>query len=383
MPTTRCCSAFALIAVFVVALKGTTNGDRLQLFPTRPAWELRLNNPLTAPPALVGRRGYFPIEGDRLAAYDIEHGTLLWLVSARVRATPAVGDGLVFVIEPERLTALNAGTGSVAWRVPFAESLAAPLVWHNGWLIGTASEGHVLAFRARDGGLIWQRQLDGRIRGAAALAGDRLYVPLEDGRLVALRVATGEPLWFRRLGGVASDILALDDQIFVGSRDNYFYNIRASDGFVSWRFETGADIVGLPVVDDRRVYFVSLDNLLRCLDRRTGGQVWKSALPLRPGRGPVVAGDTLIVSGVSPLPQAYSIREGKTTGEILAGGELAAAPHVVPDTVLPMITLVARDAEAGTIVRALVRSVDPSSTPIAPLPDSFSPPRPDAAPTPQ
>ena len=75
-----------------------------RLFPVRSAWDLPLNNTLTAPPAMTGKLGYFPIEGDRLSAYDLEFGTLLWLVPTRAVWQPAVGDGLVFVVEPDALT---------------------------------------------------------------------------------------------------------------------------------------------------------------------------------------------------------------------------------------------------------------------------------------
>lgn len=371
-----------MVSLLFAGAHATKEEPPLRLFPTREAWTLPLNNPLTAAPALEGNRGYFPIEGDRLAAYDIVDGTLLWVVTARALARPTAGDGLVFIVEPDTLTALDESSGAVTWRVPYSEVLAAPLVWSNGWLVAAAAEGSVLAFRARDGGLVWQRQLDARITGAAALAADRVYVPLADGRIVAMHVTSGEPLWSRRLGSAPSDILALDEQIFVGSRDNYFYNIRARDGFVTWRFETGADVIGLPVVTEGRVFFVSMDNLLRCLSRRTGGQIWKVGLPLRPVRGPGLVGNLLIASGVSPNALAYSM-EGKPAGEVAAGGEIAAMPHLVPGTPLPQLALVARNLEAGTIVRAVVRSIDPTVTPITPLPNSLNAPTPPDAPAPK
>jgi outer membrane protein assembly factor BamB len=376
MTTTRCCSAFALIAASMFATVARATDDRpMQLAPTRTAWDLPLNSPLTAPPALAGRRGYFPLEGGRLAAYNIEHGVLLWLVSAHAVAPPAIGDGLVFIVEPDALKAVHEDTGSIAWRVPSNEPLSGPLVWNNGWLVGTTVEGAILALRALDGGLLWQRRLDARTQGAVTLAADRVYVPLVDGRIVALHVKTGEPIWERRLGGAPSEILVADDRIFVGSKDNHLYSIRARDGAVVWRFETGADVVGLPAVDDRSVFFVSLDNLLRGLDRRTGGQRWKRALPLRPVRGPIIVADTLIVSGVSPTAQLYLTTRLTPAGEIEAGGEMAAAPHVVPGAVLPTVVFTTRHLEAGTVVRAVKRAIDPTAGTVGPLPNSsLSPP---------
>jgi outer membrane protein assembly factor BamB len=398
MPTTRCCSAFALAIMSVIVGplvsrlvcastsivdSQPTQPTALRLFPVRAAWQLPLNRPLAAPPVFADGRGYFPIAGDQLAAYDIRYGTLLWLVGARPLNRPTVGEGLVFLNERGSLTAFHADTGSVAWRLPWDEPLSAPLVWGNGWLIGTTESGTILAFRAKDGGLIWRQNLSAGIRAPAALAADRVYLPMADGSVIALLVTTGERLWTRRLGGPPNEILALDEELFVGSNDNYLYNIRARDGFVTWRFATGADVVGLPSVDDHHVYFVSMDNVLRCLSRRTGGQQWKRALPLRPLRGPTVAGDMLIISGVSPTPQAYVMKDGRPAGEIAAGGELAAAPHVVTGGPLPMLTIVTRDLAAGTVVRAIVRSIDPTAGAVTPLPNAISPPMPAAPPTPR
>ena len=103
----------------------------------------------------------------------------------------------------------------------------------------------------------------------------------------------------------------------------------ANDGAVAWRWRTGADVIGVPVVDDARVYFVSLDNVLRALDRESGAQRWKRALPLRPTRGPVAAGATLLVSGLSPTLRAFNMKDGAPAGEVAGGGELAAPPLCV------------------------------------------------------
>jgi outer membrane protein assembly factor BamB len=51
-----------------------------------------------------------------------------------------------------------------------------------------------------------------------ALAADRVYIPTTDGRIVALRVENGEPVWERRLGGAVNDILALEHRLYAGRR---------------------------------------------------------------------------------------------------------------------------------------------------------------------
>ena len=129
------------------------------------------------------------------------------------------------------------------------------------------------------------------IHASATIADDRVYVPMTDGRIVALQIETGEPVWEHRLGGAPNEIQATSDFVYAGSTDNYFYALRARDGLIAWRWPTGGNVVGRPVVDNRLVYFVSFDNVLRALDKNTGNQRWKRPLAFRPTRGLVVMGE--------------------------------------------------------------------------------------------
>ena len=335
------------------------------------------------PPAFHGSRGYFPIDGDRLAAYDLDTGEELWRMPARTQSKPAAGEGLVFIAEPEALVALREGDGSQAWRLPLAERLAAPLVWDNGWLIAATDSGTLLALRGLDGHQVWRRDLGSPLSAPPALAADRVYAPAKDGRIIALRVDTGEPLWERRLGGTPSEMLALDDRLYVGSDDNFFYCLTARHGQIDWRWRTGGDVVGTAVVDERRVYFVSFDNILRGLDRRSGAQRWKRALPFRPITGALMAGEMVIVSGVAPPLRAYLTKDGTPSGEVIVEGELAAPAYVLSGPRLPLLVVVARDIAKGTTVTVFTRAFEPPIVPIAPLPNIVPmapPPNPEAAP---
>jgi len=152
----------------------------LSLFPLKTLWTQPLNSSLTAPPAFDGARGFFPLENDQLAAYNLVKGTRLWTARVRTSSQPAAGDNLLFVVTPGSLAALRAADGSSAWELPFSETLAVPLVWDSGWLIAVTTTGDVLAFRATDGALIWRRSIGAAAHARPALAIDRLYVPTTD-----------------------------------------------------------------------------------------------------------------------------------------------------------------------------------------------------------
>jgi outer membrane protein assembly factor BamB len=336
-----------------------------------PVWTLVLGRQLTVPPAYDSTRVFFSLEGDMIAAYDMPTGERKWLVTARPQLQPVAGDGLLFVVEPEMLTALDAGDGSVAWQLPFAEKLEVVPVWDNGWLVVATAAGEVLAFRAQDGYLVWRRRLESPAHAPAALAADRVYVPTAGGRIVALQVETGEPIWERRLGGAANEILAFDERVYAGSADNFFYCVMAKDGRVAWRWRTGGDMIGRPISDDDRVYFLSLDNVLRALDLNSGVQQWMRPLPLRPNWGPIRTGATISVAGLTPSIRAFDMTDGKPAGDLPTGAEIAAQPHGLdhPLTRLPMLLIVTRDIAKGAAASLVTRSFEPQSTPLAPLPN--------------
>jgi outer membrane protein assembly factor BamB len=365
-----CCSAVALIACSSVVFAAPPPAP-VPLLPTRTVWTLALNNQLTAPPVCDDANVYFPIEGDRLTAYGIISGTQKWMVSARPQGALVAGDGLLFFVEPDMLTALHIADGSIAWQLPLTDKVVVHPVWDNGWLVVALESGTILAFRAADGHLVWKRDLGSPAHALPALASDRVYVPVTDGRIVALKVETGEPIWERRLGGPPNDILALENRLYAGSKDNFFYCLMAKDGRIDWRWRTGGDVLGTPIADEHRVYFVALDNVLRALDQTSGGQRWIRALPLRPVWGPARAGGTIVVAGQAPALRLYDLNEGTVAGEVPAGAEVADAPHAIEDpaTKLPMLLVITHDIVKGAAAVLVMRSVDPVITPIAPLPN--------------
>jgi outer membrane protein assembly factor BamB len=241
--------------------------------------------------------------------------------------------------------------------------------------VAAAQSGTIRTFRAVDGTLLWQRDLSAAASGPPELAGDRVYVPTRDGLVVALQIDTGAPLWARWLGGAPGEILALDERLYVGSTDNYFYCLRTSDGEVAWRWRTGADVLGRPVADDRRVYFVSLDNVLRALTRGGGSQEWRRLLPIRPSGGPLMTAGALVVSGVAPSVLAFSTTNGNPAGALTTRGELASPPYIVDTAGAPTIVVVTRDLEGATVT-AFTRSFEPAVVPLTPLPDPTPVPAP-------
>ena len=128
--------------------------------------------------------------------------------------------------------------------------------------------------RAATAQILWQKDFGSPLSDAKpAPTGDRLYLPLKDGRVVALSLQSGDEIWTHKLAEPAVGILPVGDRVFIGARDNQFHSLSAEDGDADWRWRTGADLLGLPVLDAKRVYFIALDNILRGHNRNNGSMI--------------------------------------------------------------------------------------------------------------
>jgi outer membrane protein assembly factor BamB len=364
--TTICCSALALATASVPLLASTAS--TIPIFPARQQWTLALNNALTAQPGFNGARGYFPIEGDRLVAYDLAAGQQLWLVTSQPLWPPVAGEKLVFVVHSDAIVALEANDGSEAWRFAIDDRLAVRPVADDRWLVATTISGAVLALHVDTGAIAWRSDAGARISAPPALTTDRVYLSLEDRRVLALQAQDGAVIWERRLGGTPTGILALEDRVYVGGTDNFLYCLDARQGEINWRWRTGADVIGAPVVADNRLYFVALDNILRSLDRNGGSQKWKRALPLRPRGSPLLAGSIVVVGGLTPSVRGYTTATGAPAGELTLPADLAAPPHLFWNGGVPVLVAVTTDLVKGATVIGFIPGAG-LPTPFAPLPN--------------
>jgi outer membrane protein assembly factor BamB len=370
--TTICCSALALTLALATAVAAQKSTASLGLFPVSPRWSKTLDVGLAGSPAFDDARVIVPLSDGRLIAYNLFNGDEVWSIKRDALPAPVAADGHVFLATDASLVALDAESGGAAWESALETPLSAPITADQGWTLLAGATGVVTALRTSDGSRVWSRDVASPPAHSVAMSPAHVYASLRDGRIVALNIADGTIAWERRLGGTPQRVLALDDRLFVGSDDNYFYCLLASNGRVDWRWQTGGDIVGLSAFDDRRVYFVSKDNVIRALDRRSGAQRWWKPMRLRATHGPIAAGDAVLVSGLGPAVQGFLMRDGAAAGDFNAGGLLAAPPHVITSSTspVPMVVYVTRSLNAaGPTITGAARNVEPAITPLVPLPN--------------
>ena len=274
---------------------------------------------------MAGTSVVMPLSTGFITAHALESGELMWSNEVRAEQSLAADDERVYVASGEAIYALNAFNGRVTWLVPLGATPTAPALARGGWVVAAAG-GDVIAIRASDGMVMWRKPV-GPIEFRPSLDGDLLVVSIVDGQVAALNIQDGTTRWTMRLGASPSEPFAVGGLVYVGTKDRYFYSLYSSSGRIHERRRVAAELLGHVAVTDRHVYFTALDNTVNAVRRRGGALDWHQGVLYRPGAGPVVLGDVVIVPGYveSPLP-AFSVANGAAAGAVSFGGLLVALP---------------------------------------------------------
>lgn len=192
----------------------------------------------SASPAAAGDLVVAPFSSGELVAFIADNGRSVWdmTLSRESRLTalsslndiagsPVIDRGLVYVVSHGgRFSAVDIRTGQAVWEMPVA-SLQMP--WVAGDFIYVVTiEGELICVTRNDGGIVWLSQLrqyknekkkKGRISWAGPVyAGDSLILVSTDNRLVRVSPETGEILETKKIdgGSVVAPVVA-GEKVFI------------------------------------------------------------------------------------------------------------------------------------------------------------------------
>jgi hypothetical protein len=79
------------------------------------------------------------------------------------------------------------------------------------------------------------------------------------------------------------------------------------------------------------VFYASLDNIVRGLNRGNGNQRWKKPTPTRPVLPPRLVRDDVLIVGLDPALSTFDAKTGTPGGMYSAPAALAGEPLIDPD----------------------------------------------------
>ena len=320
-------------AVLLIMLCSSgARADQASAFPSDVIWTKEVvTRPVAAAVAsaavATGERLFFAVETG-LTSRRLRDGEDLWtnkIVATGPLAT--IGDRLIVPTDGEIL-GLDALTGSTVWRLKTVAPTA-PILAHDD-LVFVATPERLAAFKLADGSEVWSREKLGAIEQRPAVHETWLYVPIAEGRLVALDRATGKTIWEIEVGIKPTPPLVAGDRVFIGSEAKQFCSFNVINGKQYWCQTVGAAIVGVAAVDKLRAYCVALNNLMFAFERRNGAKQWTADLRYRPSAGPTLIGGLITAPGKSSKLPAFNTTTGKDAAVLTLADELAAPPIFIP-----------------------------------------------------
>lgn len=176
------------------------------------------------------------------------------------------------------------------WKYPTEGSVLAGLIYDDGVIYCCGLDGCVYALNAKNGKLIWFKDLggtdnDGFTYSPVITKNNTLIVGTDKGVIYSLSLeegSQGNVLWSYTTpnnGSVNTHLTYYDDGgdgvVFYGSYNTYYYALNARTGKFMWDFYTTTIYCETPTAYDGYVYIPSGEGILYCIDINTGKTKWK------------------------------------------------------------------------------------------------------------
>lgn len=198
---------------------------------------------------------YVYVGSERATIYTIDKysGTIIWQkdVKGEVIAKPIlVDDNLIVLTSNGYIQAFNRDNGNELWEVSTEvptlslRGQSTPSLAYGAIVLGDDS-GHVNAYYAKDGQLIWQQRISqpngsteiaklNDVDASPIIEQGLVYSVGYNGNIVSLDLSNGQIVWKKPLGSY-HDIVMNNNDLFVVDQDDNIYSLAKNDGATIWK----------------------------------------------------------------------------------------------------------------------------------------------------
>lgn len=299
-------------------------------------------------PAGDGNRIYAASRDGNVVALDPQSGKAVWRneLDIELSAGPGVGEGVVVIGAANGyLIALDADSGDEMWRTNITgETLARPVIEDDTVLVLTI-DNRLRALSVFDGSSRWileQSTPDLTMRGSASpvVVGTSVIAGFDNGRLVAVDVASGDRIWesllsppsgrsdLERLSDIDGLISVVGQDIYASGYQGNLAAIAAESGQVLWSRELSS-YEGVSA-DWNNLYTVNEEGVVIALTRRTGDETWRqNSLLRREPTVPVPFQTTVVVGDLEGYLHFFSNFDGDPVARVRVGSKAISVEPVV------------------------------------------------------
>ncbi len=289
-------------------------------------------------PVIVDNRIYAVDHEGAVYAIDRETGERIWRNELDIAISGGVGagEGLLVVSSFDgQAIALSQQDGAEVWRARLTSEAVAPAQLMSGLVLVQTIDGRLTAFDAQDGVQRWSYSAQEpalTLRGTSAPLVDRdmIYAGFSSGKVVAMKLRTGDVLWearvaspegrteLERIVDIDGSLLQVDGLVYAGSYQGRVTAIVMKDGRRLWSEPLSSyrslaqNGLSLFAVDDQ--------GSLVSFDKRSGTELWtQDALYYRQVSAPAVIEGVVAVGDYEGYVHFVSPNDGRFVGRYRVG----------------------------------------------------------------
>lgn len=302
-------------------------------------------------PAMSGGNLIVAGSTGQVSAFDLVTGRVQWTAAVAGILSGAVGagEGLVAVgTRDGQVIAINADTGGIQWATRVGSEVLAPPRLSQGAVAARTGDGTVFVLDAQTGERRWlySRSVPAlSIRGHSApvFVRNGLVVGFDNGGISALDLESGAPAWesavsapegrtdLDRMVDIDADPVVDGSALYAGSYQGRLVGMRLNSGEVVW--SRPISLLGGITVDANNIYATDDEGQVWSLDRSNGATVWRNDVLLGLElSAPVRHGEFLLVGGSDGNAYWLDTESGRVVAKrTLGAARIAARPLVHND----------------------------------------------------
>ncbi len=182
----------------------------------------------------------------------------------------------------------------------------------------------------------WQFASRNTTKLPALATSNTVYLPLDDGRVIALEAQNGQLRWETQPGGkIVSPLLATDEQVYISSRletengsEGVLRVINRRSGLTAWTKNFTQAFSNPLILIEQTIYGASQDSNFYTLSSESGNVIWSTSLGSVAKGKPLVTDEEIFIGTEAGLLHSLSRSDGKVLWQFQAQGPLRGAASV-------------------------------------------------------
>ena len=249
---------------------------------------------------------------------------------------------MVYFACGDRVYAVDLATGSLKWRYPSDQGLGGSVkgtpAYYDGSIYFGAGDENLYCLDAQTGAFRWAYRVRGAIRCPPVIVDDIIYIGADDESLYAIEAATGERRWvFTARDDIAVGVAIGAGMSIVSCMDGNMYGVASSTGKLRWMFRLPlAPTASSPLITES-IAVMAVGSTVYGLSVRSGQQRWQITLKAETAATPAAQGFDVYVPCRDKKIHAYLTNGrqpiAKWTGPADLGAIPMSSPVVAGDTV--------------------------------------------------